>query len=65
MGNLRITLKPDVYTAGKSGIVDKRKQHDWFADSCDYARNPRAILVARGSPKPIGGCSISAAPMCG
>jgi molybdate transport system substrate-binding protein len=55
MGNLRITLKPDVYTAGKSAITDKQKQHDWFADSYDYARNPLAILVARGNPKHIEG----------
>lgn len=55
MGNLRITLKPDVYTAGKSAIAEKQKQHGWFADTYDYARNPLAILVAKGNPKHITG----------
>ena len=55
MGNLRITLKPDIYTAGKDAIAEQQKQHDWFADSYDYARNPLAILVARGNPKHIEG----------
>ena len=55
MGNLRITLKPDVYTAGKDAIAEQQKQHDWFADSYDYARNPLAILVAKGNPKHIQG----------
>lgn len=55
MGNLRITLKPDVYTAGKGAVAEKQKQHDWFAESFDYARNPLAILVAKGNPKHIEG----------
>ncbi len=55
MGNLRITLKPDVYTAGKASVADRQKQHGWFADTYDYARNPLAILVAKGNPKHIEG----------
>lgn len=55
MGNLRITLKPDVYTAGKNAIEENQKKHGWFADSADYARNPLAILVAKGNPKHITG----------
>ncbi len=55
MGNLRITLKPDVYTAGKAAIAARQKQHGWFVDTYDYARNPLAILVARGNPKHIEG----------
>jgi len=55
MGNLRITLKPDVYTAGKGAIAENQKKHDWFADTYDYARNPLAILVAKGNPKHIEG----------
>ena len=53
MGNLRITLKPDVFTAGKASIAAHQKQHGWFADTYDYARNPLAILVAQGNPKGI------------
>ena len=55
MGNLRIALKPDVFTAGKASIAEHQKQHGWFADTCDYARNPLAILVAQGNPKGIHG----------
>jgi ABC-type molybdate transport system substrate-binding protein len=55
MGNLRIRLKPDVYTAGKGAIADRQKEHDWFVETYDYARNPLAILVARGNPKHITG----------
>ena len=55
MGNLRITLKPDIYTAGKGAIAANQKKHDWFADTYDYARNPLAILVAKGNPKHIEG----------
>jgi ABC-type molybdate transport system substrate-binding protein len=55
MGNLRITHRPDVYTAGKGAIADRQKEHGWFAETHDYARNPLAILVARGNPKHIAG----------
>lgn len=55
MGNLRIALKPDIFTNGKSSIADLQKQHGWFADTADYARNPLAIMVAKGNPKHIEG----------
>jgi ABC-type molybdate transport system substrate-binding protein len=55
MGNLRITLKPDVYTAGKDAIAQNQQKHGWFADTYDYARNPLAIMVAKGNPKHIHG----------
>ena len=55
MGNLRIALKPDVFTAGKGSIAEHQRQRGWFAESYDYARNPLAILVAQGNPKGIRG----------
>ncbi|GAB2572362.1 substrate-binding domain-containing protein [Dyella jejuensis] len=55
MGNLRIALKPDILTNGKGSIAELQKQHGWFADTADYARNPLAILVAKGNPKHIEG----------
>jgi len=55
MGNLRITHRPDVYTAGKGAITGRQKERGWFAEMHDYARNPLAILVARGNPKHIAG----------
>ena len=62
MGNLRITLKPDVYTAGKDAIAQNQQQHQWFAESYDYARNPLAIMVAAGNPKHIHGLQDLARP---
>lgn len=53
MGNLRIALKPDIYTASKSAIAEYQQQYDWFAKTYDYARNPLAILIAKGNPKEI------------
>ncbi|HUB90538.1 MAG TPA: substrate-binding domain-containing protein [Dyella sp.] len=55
MGNLRIALKPDIFTNGKASIAELQQQHAWFADTVDYARNPLAIMVARGNPKQIHG----------
>ncbi|RDS84047.1 molybdate ABC transporter substrate-binding protein [Dyella psychrodurans] len=55
MGNLRIALKPDIFTNGKGSMADLQKEHDWFADTVDYARNPLAIMVAKGNPKHVQG----------
>ena len=55
MGNLRIALKPDIFTNGKDSIAELQKQHGWFADTANYARNPLAILVAKGNPKHVQG----------
>jgi ABC-type molybdate transport system substrate-binding protein len=57
MGSLKIELKPDIYTAGKGVIAERQQQHGWFAETYDYARNPLAILVAKGNPKGIKGLS--------
>lgn len=62
MGNLRIALKPDIYTAGKGAIAARQKEHHWFAATADYARNPLAILVARGNPKHVEGLQDLARP---
>lgn len=55
MGNLRIALRPDVYTAGKNSIAEHQHKHSWFAETYDYTRNPLAILVAKGNPRHIRG----------
>jgi ABC-type molybdate transport system substrate-binding protein len=62
MGNLRIALKPDIYTAGKGAIAARQKEHQWFAATADYARNPLAILVAKGNPKHVEGLKDLARP---
>ncbi|MBO9592971.1 MAG: substrate-binding domain-containing protein [Niabella sp.] len=52
MGNLRITLKPDVYTAGKTRID---AMTPLFSDTVAYAYNKLAIMVQKGNPKNIKG----------
>lgn len=52
IGNMRITLKPDVYTAGK-GRIDQMA--DYFDRTAPYASNKLAIMVAKGNPKNIKG----------
>jgi len=50
IGNMRITLKPDVYTAGKSRI-DEMKNH--FSRTEVYAYNKLAIMVPKGNPQQV------------
>lgn len=52
IGNMRITLQPDIYTAGKSRIV---QMTDWLTDTTAYAYNKLAIMVQKGNPKKIKG----------
>jgi ABC-type molybdate transport system substrate-binding protein len=52
VGNMRITLKPDVYTGGKSRMD---KTLEWFSRTELYARNRLAIMVQKGNPKRIKG----------
>lgn len=52
IGNMRIDLKPDVYTAGKSRI-DQTPQ--WFSRTEVYGKNRLAIMVRKGNPKNIKG----------
>jgi len=52
VGNMRITLRPDVYTAGKTRIV---QMNNYFSDTAAYAYNKLAIMVHAGNPKQIHG----------
>ncbi len=52
VGNMRITLLPDVYTAGKTRIV---QMNNYFSDTAAYAYNKLAIMVHAGNPKQIHG----------
>ncbi|MES1219119.1 MAG: substrate-binding domain-containing protein [Bacteroidota bacterium] len=52
IGNLRITLKPDIYTAGKN-VIDEMKEQ--FTDTVTYAYNKLAIMVRKGNPENIKG----------
>ena len=50
VGNMRITLKPDVYTGGKNRMD---RTPEWFSRTERYARNKLAILVQKGNPKGV------------
>lgn len=52
IGNMRITLQPDIYTAGKGRIEE---MSDYFSETVTYASNQLAIMVAQGNPKNIKG----------
>lgn len=54
LGNLRIAVTPDIYTAGKSRIDQLR---DSFTVVKNYAGNTLAIMVQQGNPKKIKGLS--------
>jgi molybdate transport system substrate-binding protein len=52
IGNMRIDLKADVYTAGKSAIEQKP---EWFSRTEVYGKNKLAIMVQKDNPKKIKG----------
>lgn len=52
IGNMRIQLKPDVYTAGKSRIA---QTPEWFSNTEVYAKNKLAIMVQKGNPHNVRG----------
>lgn len=52
IGNMRITLQPDVYTAGKNRIDQILHL---FTKTVPYAYNRLAIMVQKGNPKEVKG----------
>ena len=52
IGNMRIDLKPDIYTAGKNRID---QTPEWFSRTEVYVKNRLAIMVQKGNPKNIKG----------
>jgi ABC-type molybdate transport system substrate-binding protein len=62
LGNMHITLKPDILTAGHGSIKALQKAHHWFAHTEVYARNRLAIMVYRGNPDHITGLKSLAQP---
>ena len=50
IGNMRISLRPDVYLAGKGRMEESR---EWFSRTSQYGRNKLAIMVRKGNPKGV------------
>jgi ABC-type molybdate transport system substrate-binding protein len=53
IGNMRISIKPDIFTAGKGHVKEVQKKDHLFNKTVDYARNRLAIMVYKGNPKNI------------
>ena len=52
IGNMRISLKPDIYIAGK-GRIEETPQ--WFSRTEMFAKNRLSIMVRKDNPKSIKG----------
>jgi ABC-type molybdate transport system substrate-binding protein len=52
VGNMRITLQPDVFAAGRQ---QSEQLADHFSSTVTYAKNRLAIMVHEGNPKGISG----------
>lgn len=50
IGNMRISLRPDIYTAGMKRVVEMMPD---LMDTLTYAHNRLAIMVHKGNPKGI------------
>jgi molybdate transport system substrate-binding protein len=59
IGNMRITLKPDIYTDGKNTMD---KMPELFGKTEAYANNNLAIMVQKGNPKNIKGLNDLSKP---
>ncbi|HET7649510.1 MAG TPA: substrate-binding domain-containing protein [Gammaproteobacteria bacterium] len=62
LGNMRITLKPDILAAGQGSMKTLQDQHHWFERTEVYARNRLAIMVYKGNPKHVTGLKSLAEP---
>lgn len=55
IGNMHITLSPDILTAGHGSMMALQRKHHWFARTEVYAKNRLAIMVYKGNPKHVTG----------
>ena len=53
IGNMRISIKPDIFTAGKGHVEEVQKRDHLFNRTVDYAGNHLAIMVYKDNPKNI------------
>ena len=62
IGNMRVTLKPDIFATGRGRMEELQQEKQWFARTVDYARNRLAIMTAAGNPRRIAGWDDLAQP---
>lgn len=53
VGNLKVSLKPDIFTAGEPKIKELNEKEGWFDETVAYAKNRLAIMVHKGNPKAL------------
>ncbi len=53
IGNMRISLNPDIFTSGKGHMEQIQKEKHLFDETADYARNRLSIMVYEGNPHHI------------
>ena len=61
VGNMRVTLKPDIYATGKTRMEQFQRDRKWFSRLTDYARNRLALMTYRDNPSQISGWTDLAA----
>lgn len=62
LGNLHITLKPDILANGSGSMAELQAKHHWFTRTAAYAKNRLAIMVYQGNPRHVTGLESLAAP---
>ena len=62
VGNLRITVKPDIYATGRVRMQELQGEKHWFSETVDYARNQLAIMTSTANPHGIAGWNDLAQP---
>ena len=62
LGNMLISLKPDILTAGHGSIMKLQHKYNWFSQTEVYAKNKLAIMVYKGNPDHIVNFNSLAAP---
>ncbi len=62
IGNMRVSLKPDIFTAGKGHIKEIQGKKHLFNRTVNYTRNKLAIMVYKGNPMNINSLKDLAKP---
>jgi molybdate transport system substrate-binding protein len=62
VGNMRVSVRADIYAAGRARIDELQREKHWFTDTVDYARNRLAIMTMAGNPRQISGWRDLAQP---
>ncbi len=62
VGHLRLSLRADVFTAGRARVEQLGEEKGWFGARVDYARNRLALMVRAGNPCGVRGLADLGVP---